>query len=73
MCTFLHLLLCIHAFVVALGVVDPFVASAPSPASLAAVLSASPGARVDNVIPLPLYISSGRSGNDSFPYETSAT
>ena len=37
MCAFVYLLLCILAFVVALGVVDQFVTSAPSLASLVAV------------------------------------
>ena len=60
-------------YVVALGVVDPFVAFATSLASLVAIPSATPGARVDDEIPLPLYILSGRSGNDSIPYETVAT
>jgi hypothetical protein len=59
-------------YVVALGVVDPLVASAPSHASLAAVYDVNPSAHANDEIPLPLYIFSGRSGNGSFPYETAS-
>jgi hypothetical protein len=66
---------CIHAsmLIVALGDVDPLFASAPSPASLASVHATTLGALADDEISLSLYTLSGRSGNDSFSYETATT
>ena len=64
-----------HTFLstIALGFVDPLVASAPSLASPVAVHVATLGELVDDEIPLPLYILSCRSGNGNFHFETATT